>query len=109
MIRTTIDRYNMLHEYVDSHGVLIILLVYGEGFFVEPMVRGDLGNLTCIVVLQFIDVADDLAFVGTNRGEEKQILQILVVTERRGLDDDFLQKLTEFDRKVSGQESFDGG
>ena len=31
------------------------------------------------------------------------MLQILVVTERR----DFLQKLDEFDRKVSGQGSFD--
>ena len=107
VIQNTIDKYSMLDQYVDSHGMLFVLLVYNEGFLVEPMVCGDLGNLACIIVLLFIDVAGDLAFVGMNRCEEKQILQILVVAERRALNDDFLQQFNEFDRKVSGQESFD--
>ena len=34
--------------YIDSHGMLFVLLVCGESFFVEPMVDGNLGNVVCI-------------------------------------------------------------
>ena len=36
--------------------MLFVLLVYGEGFLVEPMVRGDLGNLACIQSPDFLKV-----------------------------------------------------
>ena len=55
------------------------------------MVSRNLGNVTGIVVLQLVDVPDDLSFVRADGGKEQKVLQVLVVAERRFLNDDLLQ------------------
>jgi hypothetical protein len=72
------------------------------------MLSGDASYLGDVVVLELVDVPDDLALVRADRREQKQVLQVLVVAERRWLDDDLLEQLDELDRHVGGQEGFDG-
>src|SRR5882672_5876779 len=52
--------------------------------------KSDLGNLASIVILQLVDVAYNLALLGVNSGQKKEFLQVFVVTEWRGHNDDLL-------------------
>ena len=72
------------------------------------MVNSDLRNLSDIVVLELVDVPNDLALVSANGSEHEQVLEVLVVAERRRLNDNLLEDLNELDRKVSCDESLDG-
>ena len=71
------------------------------------MLGGDTSNLIDVVVLQLIDVTNYLALVGSDSSKKEQILEVLIITEGRGLDDDLLQQFDEFEGKVSGKERFD--
>ena len=70
------------------------------------MVRGNLRNLTGIVVLQLTNITHNLTLVGTNGGEQQEILKILVFAKGRRLDDNFLQKFNELNREVGLEEGF---
>lgn len=59
-------------------------------------------------MLQFINVSDDLALVGTDSGQHEQILEITVLAERGGFKDDLLEQLDKLDGEVRRQESLDG-
>lgn len=98
----------MLDKNVDSHGMLIIFLIDHKRFLVKPMIRSNLGDFGSIVVLQLVDVPDNLAFVCTDSSEEQQVLEIPVITERRRLNNDLLQKLNKLKREVGSQEGLDG-
>ena len=54
------------------------------------MVGGDLGNLASIVVLQLVDVAYNFALLSANSRQKKEVLQVFIVAEWRGLNDDLL-------------------
>ena len=98
----------MFDEDVDGHLVLLVLLVDEEGFLVQAVFRSDPCNVGNVVVGELVDVAHDLALVGTNRGKHQQVLQVLVLAERRRLQDDLLEQLNQLDRKVCRQERLDG-
>ncbi len=76
-----------------------------SGLLVQTTLRR---NLHMVVVLEFVDITDHFASVCTNGGQQKQVLQVLVVAERRWLDDDLLQQLDEFNPKVCSQKGVDG-
>ena len=97
----------MLYKYVHRLRVLLVLLVDEEGLLVQAVFRSNLGNLADVVVLELVDVANDLALVCADRGKHQQVLEILVVAERRRLQDDLLKKLNELNREVRRQESLD--
>lgn len=108
IIQTTIDGDDVLDEYIHGHGVLLVLLVDRKCLFVQAVFGGDLGNFTSIVVLELVDVANDLALISADCGQEEQILQVLVVAEGGGLNDDLLQKFDELNREICLQEGPDG-
>ena len=54
------------------------------------MVGSNLGNLASIVILQFADVAYNLALFSANSRQKKKALQVFVVAEWRGFNDDLL-------------------
>jgi len=66
------------------------------------MVSGNLGNLASIIILQLVDVAYNLALFSVNRCQKKKVLQIFVVTEWRGFNDDLLKQFNELDREIGG-------
>ena len=80
----------MLDEDIDSHHVLIVPLVDRQCLFIQPMVGGNLGNLPGIIILQLVDVAYNFALLSSNSRQKKEVLQVCVVAEWRGLNDDLL-------------------
>jgi hypothetical protein len=106
IFNTAIQRHDMFHQDVDSHSMILVFLVDEERFLVQAVLGCDLRNLFRIVVLKFINIANNLALVGTDGSEHKQILEVFILVERRRLKDDFLQQLNELNGKVGGQESF---
>jgi len=61
----------MLNKNVDSQSVLVVLLVDTQGLFIQAMLGCNPSNVTRIIVLKLIDVADDLALVSPDGGEKK--------------------------------------
>ena len=108
IIKTTINRDDVFNKDIDGLSMLFILLVDREGFLVQAMLNSDPGNFTSIVVLELVDITYDFPFVRPDGGEEKQILEVLVVTERRGLDDDLFKQFNKLDGEISCQECLDG-
>lgn len=98
----------MFNKNIDSLSVLLVLLVDRERLFVQPMLGSNLWDLGGIVILQFVDVADDLPFVCTDGSEKQEVLEVAVVTEGRRFDDDLFQQFDEFKRKVGFDEGMDG-
>ena len=52
--------------------------------------RSNACNVVGIIVLEFVDVADNLVLISADSGEKEKVLQVLVVTEWRQLDDNLL-------------------
>ena len=71
----------MLDKNVDCKRMLLMLLVDEEGLFVKSVINGDASNLLTVVVLQLVNVAHNLALVGTDRGQHHEVLKILVLGE----------------------------
>ena len=107
IIETTVDRHNVLHKDVDGLGMLLVLLVDRKRFLVQPVVSGNLRNFRAVVVLELVDVVDNLALVRTDRCQQHQVLEVAVLAEGRGLNDDLLQELDELDGQVSREECLD--
>jgi len=80
----------MLDQDIDGLTVLLVLLVDHERLLVQSVLGSNLWDLGGIVILQLVDVSDDFTLVCTDGGKEQEILQIAVVAEGRGLDDDLL-------------------
>ena len=97
----------MLDENVDGHLMLLVLLVDKEGLPVQPMLGRNPGDIRDVVVGELIDVAHDLALVRADSSEHQQVLQVLVLAERRRLKDDLLEQLDKLNRQVGGQEGLD--
>lgn len=54
--------------------------------------------------MQLVDVSDHLSLVCADGGKEQEVLEIAVIAEGRGLDDDLLQQFDELQRKVGFEE-----
>jgi len=108
ILHTTIEGNHMFDQNIDGLSVLIVLLVDHERLFIQPVLGSDLWDLGGIVILQFVDVADDLPFVRTDSGEKQEVLEVAVVAEGRRFDDDLFQQFDEFKGKVSLDEGMDG-
>ena len=98
----------MLDENSDGLSVLVVLVVDREGLLVESLLDGDPCDLVRVVVLELADVSDDLSLVGSDGGEEEEVLKSSVVRERRGLEDDLLQELDQLGGKIVVDEGLDG-
>jgi len=57
------------------------------------MLGSNARNVVGIIVLEFVDVANNLALIGADGSEKEKVLQVLVVAERRRLNDNLLQEL----------------
>ena len=55
------------------------------------MLGGDLRDLGGIVVLQFVDVSNDLPLIRADGSKEQEVLEVAVVAEGRGFNDDLLE------------------
>ena len=97
----------MLDQDVDGLTVLFVLLVDHERLLVQSMLGSDLRDFGGVVILQLVDVSNDLTLVCTDGGKEQEVLQIAVVAEGRGLDNDLLQQLDEFQREICFEEGMD--
>lgn len=53
----------MLDENIDSHCMLIVFLVDCQGLFIQSMIGCNLCNLSGVIVLELVDVANDLTLV----------------------------------------------
>ena len=109
VVHTSVERHDVLNENVDCLRVLLVLLEDEECLLVQAVLDGNLGNLSDVVVLELVDVADDLALVRTDSCQHEQVLEVAVVVEGRGLKDDLLKQLDELQRQVGSEESLDGG
>jgi len=97
----------VFHQNIHCHGMLFMLFVNSQSLFIQAMFGGDSGNVSSVVVLQFVDITNNFALVSANSSKEKKILEIFVVAEWRGFNNNFLQKFNQFDGKVCLQERFD--
>src|SRR5258708_1361246 len=88
--------------------MLLILLVDRERLLVQAVLDSDACNFRDVVVGKLLDVADDFALVRADGSEQEEVLEVLVLAEGRGLENNLFQDLNEFNGKVSGQERFDG-
>ena len=59
-----------------------LLLVDEEGLLIQAVLGGDLRDLTGVIVLQLVNVADHLALVRANGSEHEKILEVAVLAER---------------------------
>ena len=108
ILNTTVERDDVLNKDVDGACVIVVLLEDEEGLFVETVLNGDPGNLSDIVVLQLVDITNYLALVRTNGSQHHEVLQVLVVAEWRGLQNDLLEQFDKLDGQVGRQEGLDG-
>jgi hypothetical protein len=56
----------MFYENIDGHRMLFILFVNHEGLVVKSVVRSNLGDFGCVIILQLVDISDHFALVGTD-------------------------------------------
>ena len=108
IIQTAVDGNDVFDEDINSHSMLVVLLVNRQGFLIQAMFGCDLGDITGIVVLQLVDVTDDLPFVCPDGRQQQEILKVLVVTEGRRLDDYLLEQFDELQGEVGFDEGMDG-
>lgn len=91
ILHTTIEGDYMFDQDIDRLSVLLVLLVDHKRLLIQSMLDSDLRDLSGIVVLQLVDISDDLSLVRTDSSKEHEVLEIAVVAEGRGLDDDLLE------------------
>jgi len=60
----------MLDENIHRHGVLFMLLVDRQGFFIKTVLSGNPCNITSIIVLELVDIPHHLALVRTDSSQE---------------------------------------
>lgn len=91
VLHTAIEGDHMLDQDINGLSVLLVLFVDHECFLKQSMLGSDLRDLRGIVVLQLVDVSDNLSLVRADSRKEHEVLEIAVVAEGRGLDDDLLE------------------
>ncbi|RUS20584.1 hypothetical protein BC937DRAFT_94892 [Endogone sp. FLAS-F59071] len=69
---------------------------------------GDVGDIRSIVIIEAINIVHHSRLIGLDRGEDEKVLENPVITKRRVLQDDLLQKLNQLIRQVSRHERFNG-
>jgi hypothetical protein len=97
----------MLDQDINCITMSLSLLVDLERFLVETRVDGNGSNLRSIIVVQLLDVIANTSTVGFDGGKNQKILQVLILTERRGFKDNLLEQFDQFIRQVSIQERLD--
>ncbi|GJC99267.1 hypothetical protein ColKHC_08093 [Colletotrichum higginsianum] len=102
-----VDTHNVLNEDVDSGGLVASLLIDLEGLLVKTDFDTSGRNVGSAEVVQAVDVVHNLTLVCLGSGEEKQVLEVGVVAERRRLQDDLLEQLNELEREIGGKEGGD--
>lgn len=108
IVLTTVNADDVLDKHIDGISMLLVFLVDHERFLVKPMLDRNFRNLGNIIVLELIDVVHDFALVCTYSRKHQEVLQILVIAERRRFKNDLLEQLNELDRQIGGNESLDG-
>jgi hypothetical protein len=108
ILRSSVERSDMLDENAHRLSVLVVLGVDGKGLLVETLLDSDPRDLVRVVVLEPTDVADDLALVGADGGEEEEVLKRSVVGEGRGFEDDLLEQFDELGGEVVLDECLNG-
>lgn len=88
----------MLNEDIHGQRMLLVFFVNAQSLLIQAMFSRNPGNVTSIIVLELVDVADDLALVSSDGREKHQVLQIFIVAEWRWLEYDLLEQLDQLDR-----------
>lgn len=91
----------MFDKNVDSHRMLLVFLVDRECLFIQSVIRRNLSNLPSVVILEFVDVANDFPLVRADCSQEQKVLEITVVAEWGGLDNNLLEKFDQLDWEIS--------
>jgi hypothetical protein len=81
----------VLHENIDCLRMLFVFLVDCERLFVKAMLSSNSSNFSGVVIVELVDIANNLAFISAYGSQQEEVLKILVLAERRGLDDNILQ------------------
>jgi len=108
ILQTSVDAHNLVDEHINGKRMLLILLVNRERLFVQTMLDGNACNFRDVVVSELLDITDDFALVRTDRSEQEEVLEVLVLAEGRGFEDNLFQEFNEFNGKVGSQERLDG-
>mmetsp|Transcript_16772 Transcript_16772/g.31487 ORF Transcript_16772/g.31487 Transcript_16772/m.31487 type:complete len:372 (-) Transcript_16772:2906-4021(-) len=120
---TTVQVTDHVHNHLNGtdivHHFLLLVLVSrsllgelhidSESFLKELvfLTTGDLGNIRTIKVIKTVDVLHDLLLVSLEGSEDQQVLKIGVLGKVRSLEDNALQQLNQFTRKIILHESLD--
>lgn len=108
VLRSSVNRDNVLDEDVHRAEVMSMLAVDRESFFVKSMFDRNAGDFLDVESFDLFDVRHDLAFVGSDGGEEEELLEVGVVAKGGGFEDDLLEQFDELRREVSREECLDG-
>ncbi|GKT40436.1 uncharacterized protein ColSpa_00617 [Colletotrichum spaethianum] len=103
----TVDAHNVLNQDVNSGRLVASLLKDLEGLLVETDFDTGGRDVGSAEVVQTVDVVHNLTLVGLGSGEQKQVLKVGVVAERRRLKDDLLKQLNKLEREIAGEEGGD--
>ena len=87
----TINRDDVFDQNIDCVTVRLRLFIDLESFFVETRVDCNIGDFRSIVVVEFFDIISYTRAVGFDGGENQQVLQVLIFTERRRFQDDLFE------------------
>ncbi|CAI6082879.1 unnamed protein product [Clonostachys chloroleuca] len=104
----SINADDVLNENIDGRRLVVGLLVDLKGFLMESHFNTGCSNVISVVVVELVDVVHDASLVSLGSREEEEILEILVVAEWRGLQNNLLQQLNKFKRKIVLKEGRDG-
>jgi len=82
-----VDGDDLLYQNVNRKYTSLVFLVDHQCPFIQAMIRH---NLSSVTVLELIDASNEFAPYLRGSSEEKNVVDITVVAEWIGLDDNFL-------------------
>ncbi|PNY29194.1 Uncharacterized protein TCAP_00893 [Tolypocladium capitatum] len=103
----SVDANDVLDKNVDGSRLVIGLLVDLESLLKQTHIYARGGNLVGAVSVQLVDVVHHTRLVCLGGGEQEQVLQVLVVTEGRRLQNNLLEELNKLQRQVVLEEGGD--
>ena len=102
-----INADDMFDQDVDCIAMGLSLLVNFEGFLVQTRVDRNVGNLRCVVIVEFLNVVADTSRISLDCSEDQKILQVLILAKGGWFEDDLFEQLDQFGRQIGVQECLD--
>ena len=103
----TRDVLHVLKHNLDGQNLQVELLVDLEGLLEHLVADRNLSDGGPVEVVQAVDVVLHARLVGLDRRDDQQVLQVVVVAEAAGLEDDLLQQLDQLRLQPGCHEGLD--